>query len=152
MSKKVKILVSVLVAVVLLIVGGATAVMAQGKEPAPTSEPSTKTSMVTANTTTLLARVAQILGISEETLTNAVKQAQQEMMEEAFIKRLDKAVAEGRITQQEADSIKAWWEQRPAVLDSGLFPGAFSAPALGGRHMMGGLRGWGCPRLRESGN
>ncbi len=81
MSKKVKILVSVLVAVVLLTVGGATTVMAQGKEPASTPEPSTKISMVTANTTALLARVAEKLGVSEEALTNAFRQAQQEMME-----------------------------------------------------------------------
>ncbi len=143
MSKKVKILVSVLVAVVLLVAGGAAAVMAQGKESVPTPEPATKALMTTANTTGILARVAEILGINEETLTNAFKQAQQEMREEALIKRLDKAVEEGRLTREEADAIRAWWEQRPEVIDSGPFPGGFGLPALRGGDMMGGPGGWG---------
>ncbi len=146
MSKKVKILVSVLLAVVLLVGGGAAAVMAQGKESVPTPEPATKALMMTANTTGILARVAAILGVSEETLTNAFKQAQQEMREETLIKRLGKAVEKGRLTQAEADAIEAWWEQRPDVLDSGQFPGGFGLPAMRGKHMMGGLRGWGWAR------
>jgi hypothetical protein len=148
MSKKVKILVSVLVAV-LLTVGGATAVLAQNDGATPTQEPSTTASVATANTTSLLARVAQILGISEETLTNAVKQARQEMRDEAFIRRLDKAVVKGLIDEDEAKAIKDWWGQRPAILESGSFPGVFGAPALRGRHMWGGSGGCGWPRLPQ---
>ena len=37
----------------------------------------------------------------------------QEMKEEAFISRLNKAVEEGRITQEQADEIIKWWELRP---------------------------------------
>jgi len=124
MSKKVKVLVSVLVAVVLLTVGGAATVVAQNDGPTPIPEPSTKTLMVTANTTGLLARVALILEIPEEDLTSAFKQAQQEMRQEAFIRFLDKAVEEGRLTQEEADGTKEWREQKPEALDPALFPHA----------------------------
>jgi len=137
MSKKVKIFVSVLIAVALLTVGGATAVLAQNDGATPTQEPSTTASAATTNTTGLLARVAQILGISEETLTSAVKQARQEMRDEAFIKRLDKAVEKGRLTQEKADAIKAWWEQRPTVLDSGSLLPALGTPFMGSRQMRG---------------
>jgi len=135
MSKKVKVLVSVLVAVVLLTMGGTATVLAQEGEPAPTPEPSTTALMATANTTGLLARVAEKLGVTEEELTNAFKQAQQEIRDEAFFKYLDKAVEKGLIDEGEAEAIKGWWGQRPEVLDSGLLPGVFGAPALRGRHM-----------------
>ena len=135
MSKKVKVLVSVLVAVVLLTMGGTATVLAQEGEPAPTPEPSTTTLMATANTTGLLARVAEKLGITEEELINAFKQAQQEMRDEAFFRYLDKAVEEGLIDEGEAEAIKQWWGQRPEVLGSGLFPGVFGTSALCGIHM-----------------
>ncbi len=137
MLKKVRVLVAVLLAVVLLVVGGSATVMAQEEGPAPAPEVNTRAFMATANATGLLPRVAGILGISQEELTNAFKQAQQELRAEALIRRLDKAVAEGRITQEEADAIKEWWEQKPeALLGPGLLPSAF------GKHMRGGPGGW----------
>ncbi|MFC1943065.1 hypothetical protein ACFLWO_00575 [Chloroflexota bacterium] len=162
MPKRVKVLVSVLVVVVLLTVAGSAVVMAQG-ESTLVSEVSTKGRLpagvesriglgksfgyVGDNMTEgLLARVAEKLGITGEELTNAFEEAQQEIREEAFIGRLDKAVAEGRITEDEANEIKAWYEQRPEVLDSGLFQHARTFKAMPGRnmwgrHMRGGSRG-----------
>ena len=67
MSKKIKVIVAVVVAVLVLTVGGAAIVMAQ-EEPAPTPQASG-----------LLARVAEILDIHQETLVDAFKQARQEM-------------------------------------------------------------------------
>ena len=135
MSKRMKVLVAVLLAILLLTVGTTTSVIAD-EEPKPE-----------AGTKGLLARVAEILDIPQEDLTNAFKQAQQEMREEAFIRSLDKAVEKGRITPEEADEIKEWCEQRPEVLDSGLFLRSFGFPALRsghmwGGHMWGGYRGW----------
>lgn len=141
MSKKVKVLVSVLVAVVLLTVGGTAVVMAQGEEPAPSPEANRQMLMVTANTTALLARVAQILGITEDELGNAFQQARQEMRGEAFLRWLDKAVEEGLITTEEYDEIVAWWEERPEAFGPGLFRHSFDSPALGGPKMWGGQRG-----------
>ncbi len=131
MSKKVKVLTSVLVAVVLLAAAGTTVVMA-ADEPSPSAEAST------ANITSrnsLLARVAEKLGVIEEQLVTAFREAQQEMRGEAFTRALDRAVEKGRITEEEAGEIKEWWEQRPEILDSGPFQHAFGAPALPGRHM-----------------
>ena len=136
MSKRMKVLVSVMVAMLLLTVGIAVPVMAQEK-PTPTPEPSTKIFMVTANTTGLLARVAEILDISEEDLINAFKQAQQEMRQEAFNQTLDKAVEEGLLTQDEAEEIKEWWGQKPEVLDRGLLRHAFGSAALSANHKPG---------------
>ncbi len=105
MSKKVKVLISVLIAALLLTVGGVTMVMAEGEE--ETTPPPETTAKG------LLERVADILEIDEEDLINAFEQARQEMGEEAFINRLNQAVKEGRITQGQADEIIKWWEQRP---------------------------------------
>ncbi len=138
-SKRMKVLVSVLAAVVLLTAGGATAVMADDGS-VPTSN--------TANTTGLLPRVAEILDIPQEDLVNAFNQARREMREEACIRYLDKAVEKGRITEEEADEIREWRAQRPEVMDSGLLQRSFGFKALGSRHMWGSHnRGWCWPRL-----
>lgn len=133
MSKRVKILVSALVVVLLLTVGITATVMAQEEEPTVTPEVGAKG--------LLLAKVAEILDISEGDLVDAFKQARQEMREEALIRRLDKAVEEGRFTQDEADEFKEWWGQKPEVLGPGLSACALGFPALR-NHMFGGHRGW----------
>jgi len=140
MSKKVKVLVSVLVTVVLLTVSGAATVMAQEEEPVQ-EEPVPKLE----GRTGLLARVADILDIPEEDLINAFRQAQQEMRQEAFIRALDKAVGKRLITQEEADETKEWWEHKPEALDC-LTPGAGILKASRFRQMMAVSRGWGGPR------
>ena len=130
MSKRMKVLIAVLVAV-LLTAGGAATVMAD--------DGSTATSNTT-NTRGLLARVAGILDIPQEDLANAFEQARQEMRGEAFIKYLDKAVEKELITQQEADEINEWWEQKPEALDR-LPPRCFIGKPLLARHMWGAHRG-----------
>ena len=135
MSKRMKLLVSVLVAVVLLTVGGTATVMAQEEKSAPAPDPSTKIFMTTANTTGLLARVAEILGVSQDELTTAFKKARQEMSEEAFTNYLNKAVEEGLITQGEAKEIEDWWLNRPEAAGR-LFPHASSLSGKQNRQMM----------------
>jgi len=75
MSKKFKIILAVLAAVLLVTIGVASAAMAQDE---PTSPPGAMS---------FLARVAKILGIPEEQLTNAFKQAWKEMREERLEKK-----------------------------------------------------------------
>ena len=107
MSRKIKVIISVVVAIVLLTVGITVPVMGQeDSTPAPEAEAKG-----------LLARVAEILdNVSQEALVNAFKQAQQELREEAFLKAIDKAAEKDIITPKEAEEIKVWWGQRPEVL------------------------------------
>jgi hypothetical protein len=143
MSKKLKVLVPVLVAVVLLTVGITVPVMAQDDESAPE-----------VGDKGLLARVAAILDIPEEDLVNAFKQAQQEMREEAFIEALDKAVEKGWLTQEEADQIEEWWQQRPEIIDRDLSRLATGLPGLRFRlwanHKIGLAPRLHMPRLSEA--
>jgi competence protein ComGC len=62
----------------------------------------------------LMARVAQILGLDQQKLVYAVKQAQGELPKETPDARLQELIANGTLTQQQADEIKAWMESRPA--------------------------------------
>jgi hypothetical protein len=55
------------------------------------------------------ARVAKILGIDQTKLAAAFKQAQAELQAEM----LAKLVKEGKITQQQADQLKAWEAAKP---------------------------------------
>jgi len=137
MSKRMKIIISVVTAVLLLAIG-ATAVVAQ-EEPPTTQEVGGKG---------LPARVAEILCISETDLVNAFKQACQEMRDESFDQALDKAVENGSITEEEANEIREWWEQRPETVDRGLLPHAWGWQ-LGGRWHKNYQGGCGaCPGAR----
>ena len=67
------------------------------------------------------SRVAEILELDEETVTGAFKQAMQQRFDEALQARLDKLVEAGRVTQEQADEFKAWYDERPeGVPGSGL--------------------------------
>ena len=59
------------------------------------------------------SRVAEILDLDEATVTDAFKQAMQQRFDEALQARLDKLVEAGRITQEQADELKAWYDERP---------------------------------------
>ncbi len=153
MSKKVKVLISILVAALLLTMGGVTMVMAEGEEettPPPPPE---------ASKQGLLERMADILEIDREALIDAFKQAEQEIKEEVFINRLNQAVAEGRITQEQADEIREWWELRPddeirewwelkpEVIKPGMVKRALRFRASPRFHMRNGTGGGFYPRL-----
>ncbi len=58
-------------------------------------------------------RVAEILGLDEETVADAMKQAKKEMHEEYVQAWLDKMVESGRITQEQADEYQDWLDDRP---------------------------------------
>lgn len=94
----------------------------------------------TDNTTsgkTLSARVATILGIDQQTLEDAFAQAQSEIRAEALDSRLQKLVDEGKITQEQADQYKVWWQSRPDI------PVGFSFKGHGGFRRMGRMHGFG---------
>ena len=58
-------------------------------------------------------RIAGTLGVEEQELVDAFKQAGTEMRGEAMDNRLQKLIDEGEITQEQADEIEAWMNARP---------------------------------------
>ncbi|MEK7777267.1 MAG: hypothetical protein AAB303_01405 [Chloroflexota bacterium] len=92
------------------------------------------------------ARVAAILGVDEAKVQGAFNQAGKDMQDEALQKKLDNMVAQGRITQEQADQLKKWYQSRPDVLSPGGPMDRGPMGGFGGRggprgHMFGG-RGW----------
>lgn len=108
MSKKMKSLVVVLVAVFLLTVGTTVALAQEGSDQPPQPQPVSNP---------LWAKVAQLLGISEQELTDAFAQAHQQLRQEKIDQYLAEAVEKGIITQDEAKQITEWWAKRPAAVD-----------------------------------
>ncbi len=111
--------------------------------------------------TTLLARVAQILGIDQTDLQNAFHQAmteesdaRQAEMQAAQDARLQDLIDQGVVTQDQVDQWKAWLEARPDNSDAmkawlAERPDMGDAFAIGpaGRTMLpGNLGGRGMPR------
>jgi hypothetical protein len=63
----------------------------------------------------LLARVAQILNIDVQKLKDAFKQALTELHTEKQNTGLQNLVTSGKLTQDQADKLKAWLDSRPDV-------------------------------------
>ena len=78
-------------------------------------------------------RVAEILGLESDTVEDALKQARSEMQEERTDAWLDKAVEAEKMTQDEADSLNEWYDEKP----DGVWAG------FGGRGKFGYGRGHG---------
>ena len=62
------------------------------------------------------SRVAEILGLDEAQVSDAMKQARQEFRDEAMQSKLDSLVEKGLITQEEADEYLDWYQSRPEAL------------------------------------
>ena len=98
------------------------------------------------NNTALLTQVATLLSsaagktITESQLQAAITQAETQMKSNAVTQALANAVANGTITQDEANQIQSWWNQRPAAVDK--LPGfGFLGRGFGG--MMRNRGPWG---------
>jgi hypothetical protein len=63
----------------------------------------------------LLARVAQILNVDVQKLKDAFKQALTELQAEKQNTRLQNLVENGKLTQEQADQLKAWFDARPDI-------------------------------------
>ncbi len=109
--------------VVLAVAIGGSAAFAQGSDSDGTSK-------------SLTSRVAEILGLDEETVVDAVDQARSDMFDEALQAKLDALVAAGHMTQEQADDYKAWLDDRPEGTEW-LGDGGF------GRHHRFGGHGFG---------
>lgn len=60
-----------------------------------------------------VTKVAGLLGLDPEQVADAFAQARQEMFQEGRQMRLEKALEEGLITEDEASEIQDWWQQQP---------------------------------------
>ena len=69
----------------------------------------------------VIARVAEDLDIDEDELRTAFDEARAEIRDEQIEARIDKLVDAGRITSDEGEELKTWYDDRPAVLDNGRF-------------------------------
>jgi hypothetical protein len=81
---------------------------------------------------TLMARVATILGIDQQKVEDAFAQAQSEMQDEAMNNWLISLVDEGKITQQQADQYKQWWQSKPDMPAGIGLPGPGGFPGMHG--------------------
>ncbi len=119
MSKWGRTVLSVLLAVSLLaVVVPASVALADDEPPVPPQD-------------TLIARVAEILGIDQQTLENALEQAQEEQWLKAIESRIDQMVEKGVITAEQAQALKDWIKARPNI------------PGLGRAFRFGAVRIWG---------
>ena len=80
-----------------------------------------------------VGKLADILGLDEGQVSDAVQQAHQEMMQECQQQRLQHALDEGLITDAEAEQIQGWWDSRPDAMQQIGPGGGF------GHQMRGGL-------------
>ena len=131
---------AVVLGLAILGLGISTAVVAASND---SSQQTSTTSVVSASDVTdnqtsphdiFVSKVADKLGLDTDTVATAMKEARQEMMDEALAERLQEAVDEGRITQEQADQISEWMKSRPEALDE---LGGFGPGGEGGGRMMG---------------
>ena len=65
-----------------------------------------------------VSRVAEILGLEEQTVQDAFTQAKQEMMDESIESKLAAMVESGKLTQEQADEIQEWYDSKPDSIGS----------------------------------
>jgi hypothetical protein len=65
----------------------------------------------------VVSDLADRLGLEEDAVAAAIKEVRREMREEALPERLQKAVEDDSITEDEADQVPQWTESRPSALE-----------------------------------
>ena len=98
----------VVLALAIAVAGGAVLAEGTGDGGSDVSE---------GNSKGFAARVAEILGLEEDTVADAMEQARQEMHDDRVEAWLDKMVELGKITQEQADDYQDWLDDRPEGLD-----------------------------------
>ncbi|PKB71339.1 MAG: hypothetical protein BZY87_05650 [SAR202 cluster bacterium Io17-Chloro-G6] len=63
--------------------------------------------------TKVATKLAEILGLDDQTVIDALQEATQEVHSERIQHRLDDMVEAGRLTQEQADAYLEWYEARP---------------------------------------
>jgi hypothetical protein len=135
LSTKLKIVLAVAAGVVVLSLGSGAIVMA--------ASGTTPTTTTTAQSNPLFAKVATALGVTEQQLTDAIKQADSQAQNQRIDQALANAVTKGTITQAESDAIKAWLAKRPtAPTEDTLKAWQDSQPTLANPDALRGILGF----------
>ena len=90
-----------------------------------------------SNSSKLAVKVAKTLGLDAAVVDDAIRQASEELKDEAIQKKLDALVEKGRLTQEQADEYLNWIQSRPEGI-----------PGIGKHHWGHWTRGnwgWHCP-------
>ncbi len=105
--------------------------------------------------TTILGRVAAILGLDEATVEDAFRQARKDQQTEAYKAKLDRQVESGRMTAEEAEEQFLWFQSRPDSMAGSFRRGGHQRPGFGhvrpfqgkrfGMRMHRGGRSWAGP-------
>ncbi len=95
----------------------------------------------------LMARVAEKVGVDQAVLEQAFAEAQAEMRDDEVATRLQDLVGQGKLTQDEADEYLEWLQARPEAPSAlgGYGSGGFGSHR-GGFRGMEGMRGFGSHR------
>jgi ribosomal protein L12E/L44/L45/RPP1/RPP2 len=99
------------------------------------------------NNTDLMTQAAAALStasgktITADALKAALTQAGSQMKADAIKQFLANGVKNGKLTQDEANSIQSWWDSRPSALDKVAPNGGFCMPGMGRGGMMPGFGG-----------
>ena len=119
--KKLRIIIPLTIAVVAVAIISFSIALAQGNEGGD------------SNVSKLATKVAEILGLDTAVVDDAIKQAREELRDEAIQKKLDALVEKGRLTQEQADEYLNWIQSKPEGI-----------PAIGKRFFgkSGHHRGW----------
>ncbi len=136
MSKKLKIIIAAVAGVIILSLGGVAIVMAAGTT-TPTTTPAT-------HSNTLFAKAAATLGVTEQQLTDAFKQANTQAENQRITQALAQAVTKGTISPAESAAITAWLAQKPTTpTKDSLKAWQDSQPKLTNSDALKGILGFG---------
>ncbi len=102
MWKNKKIIIISVVAAVVLLIGATVGIAFAANPPVTERQPGQ-----------LMARVAEIVGVPQDKLEAAFKQAAQEMREQRMNEHMQNLIDQGQITQQQADKYKEWLKSKP---------------------------------------
>ena len=119
--KKLRIIIPLSIAVVAVAIISFSIALAQGNEGGD------------SNASKLATKVAEILGLDTTVVDHAIKQAREELRDEAIQNKLNALVENGKLTQEQADEYLNWIQARPEGI-----------PAIG-KHSFGKMghhKGW----------
>ena len=119
--RKLQIIIPLVIAMVAVTVISFSIALAQGNEEDD------------SNASKLAITVAEILGLDTAVVDDAIKQAHEELRDEAIQKKLNALVEKGRLTQEQTDEYLNWIQSKPEGI-----------PAIGKQSFgkMGHRKGW----------